>query len=148
MVRMLNVIALAAAAVLVSGCASPARDSCAGIAPKHLPSGDCNPGRCTVAIHVNRCAANGIESRPAVLRVTAANNMVFEIATPGYRFSGEGIHLPSDTKSRFVRRSSTPTRIEIHNDRGARECVKYDVEVVPDERPTPCPRYDPYIANQ
>lgn len=142
------VVGIAALVVVLLLVQRPPDDPCAGIAPPGLPTGDCNPGRCTVAIQVNQCAKDGIRAVPAVMRVRAANNMVFEIATPGYRFSGEGIFLPPDTKSRFIRGASTPTQIRIRNEANARECVKYDVEVVADGADRPCPRYDPHISNQ
>ena len=136
-------------AVLIAGLIG-----CAG--PRALAPVVCNSGRCDVDVQVTDCVITTSD-----IDNTGANNIFWNISSPGYAFPDETVHLgvwlknpppsgcdsPVDVFKDPKRQSNTQFKL---HDKGTRGTYCYGVTVVKTTTtpPTMCPSLDPSIVNR
>ena len=119
---------------------------CAGAGTKY--ASPCNNGVCKVAVTITDCGTKGgVAVNPDPISVPGANNIEWDIATPGYSFPQNGIEI-KDFYGQFGSPQLNPTgsKITIHNKNTNKVPVYYAVNVM--RGATPCVPLDPWIYNE
>ena len=123
--------------VAVGGCAAFA------------PTSPCNSGVCKVTVTVQACQANGATATPDPVPVPAENNIEWTIATDGYLFTETGIAVQGTGFRNAPGVTGNGKKFTVHDAyTDIRPNIKYSIEVHPTASTTPCPKTDPFIANQ
>lgn len=121
--------------------------SCTPMAPtpRTPPSGPptpCNQGICIIKVTVNDCrAAGGIVLDKPFVSVDRANNMRWEIVTPGFEFDTNGIQFDPPNAQFRVQHSPRPNEFRLHNNKSTNGDFYYFVNV------KGCLQMDPWVRN-
>lgn len=111
--------------------------------PPSYPPTPCNQGVCTIKVTVRDCQAEGgIVVDKDFVSMNRANNMRWEIVTPGFEFdASNGIQFDPPNPQFEPMNSPQPNQFRLHNRKSALGDFYYFINV------KGCRQMDPWVRN-